>query len=85
MVGIEEFRRVDIGADILDDDVRSVAPATDGDVAVGLCKTLQRGSIGAFDDFDARPHREGKCTGIDSLRSGKVGLQGRRNPGLAGS
>ena len=43
VVGVEELRRVDVGADILDHDIGRVAPAADGDVAVGQGKAFERG------------------------------------------
>ena len=52
MVGVEEARHVEIGADILDDDIGRVAPAADRDVAIGQREAVERGAIGA-----ARPRR----------------------------
>ena len=48
MLGIEEARHVEVGADILDHDVGRVAPAADGDVAVGQGEAFERGGVCAL-------------------------------------
>ncbi len=53
MIGVEEARHVEIGADILDHDIGRVAPAADGDVAIGQGEALERGR----DRRCARPRR----------------------------
>ncbi len=50
--GIEEARHVEIGADILDHDVRRVAPAADCDIAIGLVEPFGSGRKGAAYDFE---------------------------------
>ena len=74
VIGVERARRVDIGADILDHDIRRVAPAADGDVAIGQGETLERGRIGASDNLDAGADREGSADSVDCFGAGEVGL-----------
>ena len=83
VVGVEELRRVDVGADVLDHDIRRVAPAADGDVPVGLRKAFERGAVRALHDFDAGLRREGEAAGIDCFRAGQVRLECCSDPGLA--
>jgi len=40
VIVLQELRRVDISANVLDDDVRRVAITADGDVAVGKFEAL---------------------------------------------
>ena len=64
MIAVEEARDVEIGADVLDDDVRRVAPAADGDVAVRQREALERRGVGAAHDLDAgarRVREAGRC------------------------
>ena len=67
MLGVEEARHVEIGADILDHDVGRVAPAADGDVAIGQGEALERGRVGAADDFDAGPDGVRQAGRVDRL------------------
>ncbi len=60
MIAVEEARDVEIGADVLDDDVRRVAPAADRDVAVGEREALERRRIGAAHDLDAGARRRAR-------------------------
>ena len=83
MVGVEEARHVEIGADILDDDVGRVAPAADGDVAIGQGEAFERGRVGAADDLDAGPRRVAERGGVDRIRRGR-GRRGASARGAAG-
>ena len=60
MIAVEEARDVEIRADVLDDDVRRVAPAADGDVAVGEREALERGRVRAAHDLDAGARRRAR-------------------------
>ena len=40
MLGVEETRDVEVGADVLNDCVGRVAPAADRDIAIGQCESL---------------------------------------------
>ena len=53
VIAVEEAGNVEIRADVLDDDVRRVAPAADSDVAVRKREAFERGRIGASHDLDA--------------------------------
>ena len=53
MIAVEEARDVEIRADVLNDDVRRVAPAADGDVAVRQREAFERRGVGAAHDLDA--------------------------------
>ena len=57
MLAVEEARDVEIGADVLDDDVGRVAPAADRDVAVRQREAFERRGIGTAHDLDAGAHR----------------------------
>ena len=57
MVAVEEARNVEIRADVLNDDVRRVAPAADGDVAVRQREPFERRRVRAAHDFDAGARR----------------------------
>src|SRR5690349_20412014 len=83
MIGIEELGSIYIGSDVLDDDVGGVAPASNGDIAIGLCEALKRSSIGAFHNLDARAGRKGKAARVHALNPCEVGLQRSRNSRLA--
>ena len=74
VVGVEELRRVDVGADVLDHDIGRVAPATDGNVAIGQGKALKRRSVGALHHFDAGASREGKGARVDRLGRARSAL-----------
>ncbi len=78
MVGVEELGRVEIGADVLDHDIGRVAPAADGDVAIGQSEALECGLVGAAHHFDAGPHREGQSGDVDRIGAGKVAPERRR-------
>ena len=83
MIAVEEARDVEIGADVLNDDVRRVAPAADRDVAVGQREAFERRRIGAAHDLDAgaRGMREAaRVEGVDALQ---VGANLRRHPLLS--
>ena len=56
MVAVQEARDVEIGADVLNDDVGRVAPAADRDVAVRQREAFERRGIGAAHDLDAGAH-----------------------------
>ena len=60
MVAVEEARDVEIGADVLNHDVRRVAPAADGDVAVGQREAFERRGVGAAHDLDAGARRRAR-------------------------
>ena len=75
MLGVEEARHVEIGADVLDHDVRRVAPAADRDVAIGQGEAFERGAIGAAHDFDAGARRVGEAGGVDRFGAGEIGAQ----------
>ena len=53
VVAIEETGNIKIRTDILDDDIRRVAPAAHCDVAIGQGESIQRHAICAFDHCEA--------------------------------
>ena len=57
MLAVQEARDVEIGADVLDDDVGRVAPAANRDVAVRQREAFKRRGIGAAHDLHAGAHR----------------------------
>src|SRR6476620_2002398 len=63
MLAVQESRDIQIRADVLNDDVRRIAPAADRDVAVGECEPLERDTVRRLDDFEARAGgvRESSC------------------------
>src|SRR3546814_19899606 len=67
MVAVEEFRNVEIGADILDHHVRRVAPTADRDVAIGQREARERDVIGAFDDREAGARSEERRVGKECV------------------
>ena len=79
VVAVEKSRHVEVGADVLDDDVRRVAPAADGHVAIGQREAFERGRVGAPHDLDAGPRR---ATGrrVDGLDPGEVVADLLREP-----
>src|SRR6185503_9092717 len=56
---------VEICANVLNDDVRRVAPATDGHIAVGEGEPLERCRIRAANNLDARASRMGEPRRVD--------------------
>src|SRR5918995_1475857 len=76
VLGIEEARHVEIGADILDDDVGRVAPAADRDVAIGQLEAFERGRIGAPDDFDAGACGVRQARDVDRIGPHQIGSNG---------
>ena len=83
VIAVEEAGDVEIRADVLDDDVRRVAPAADGDVAVGEREALERRRVGAADDFHAGAHGVREAAGVegrDRARSARSCSATRRCP-----
>ena len=68
MIAVEESREVEIGADVLDHDVRRVAPAANGDVAVRKREAVGSELIGAAHDLDAGARRMRQAGDIKGLR-----------------
>ena len=71
MIGIEEPRDVEIGADILDDDVRRVAPAPDRHVAIWKRETVERRRVRAphYLEGGTRCVREAaRVEGVDAIQ-----------------
>src|SRR5688572_32635618 len=60
MVAVEEPRYIEVGANVLNDDVRRVAPAANGDIAIGKRKTLRCGRVGAPYHLDGGPRGMGE-------------------------
>ncbi len=73
MIGVEELRGVDVGADVLDDDVGRIAIAADGDVAVRERKSLEAGAVGALHDLDAGAGWETERGRVDRLGPLEIG------------
>jgi len=75
MIGVEELRRVDVRADVLDDDIGCVAPCIAGDrrIAIRKGQAFELGSIGIFHDLDAGPYREGQIRRVERFDPRKVG------------
>src|SRR3954452_21100902 len=84
MIGVEELRRVDVGADILDHHVGRVTPAADGNVAIRLRESLEGGAIGASHDLDAGPRGERESAGVERLLPREVRPQQRSEAGPPG-
>ena len=84
MLAVQEARHIEIGADILDDDIGRVAPAADRDVAIGQSETLERGAIGAAHDLDAGARGEGQGGRVHGFGAGEVGANYRLDPVLPG-
>ncbi len=86
MLGVEEPRRIEIGADVLDHHVGRVAPAADGDVAVGQGEAVERDAVRGLHDFDggARGVRL-QAARVDRLGLGQVGAQLRGDGVLTGA
>ena len=53
MIAVEESGNVQVGADVLDDDVRRVAPASDRDVAIRERESLERRRVRAAHHLEA--------------------------------
>jgi hypothetical protein len=85
MLAVEKAWHVEIGADVLDDDVRRVAPATDRYVAVRQGESLERRRIRAANDVDARTHVMRQARGIQGVRSLETALEMHHDLLLAGS
>jgi len=73
MLGVEEAGDIQIRADVLNDDVRRVAPTADGDVAVGEGKPFECRRVGASNNLDAGAHRMREPRRIQGLRAIEVG------------
>ena len=78
MIAVEEARDVEIGADVLDDDVRRVAPAADRDVAVRQREAFERRRIGAAHDLDAGARRVREARRVEGVDALQVGAHLRR-------
>ena len=72
VVAVEESRDVEIRADVLDDDVGGVAPAADGDVAIGEREALECGGVRAAHDVDAGAGGVREPLRVERLRSIQV-------------
>ncbi len=57
VIAVQEARDVEIRADVLDHDVRRVAPAADRDVAVGKREAFERRGVRTAHDLDAGARR----------------------------
>ena len=82
MFAVEGARDVEIGADVLDDDVRRVAPAADGHVAVRQRETVERRGVRAANDLDAGARRVREPGRVDGVDAGQVGTHVRRRAAL---
>src|SRR2546423_1821999 len=82
MVGVEELRRVDVGTDILDHDIRRVAVAAHRDVAKGESESLHGGAVSAAYDVDAGANGEGEAGIVDRLGALEVCGDGRGDAAL---
>ncbi len=82
MIAVEEARHVKIGADILDHDIRCVAPPADRDVAIGHGKAFECGAIGRSHDIDTGPRGEGQAGRVDRFGARQIGTKRRREPRL---
>ena len=83
MIAIEEARHVEIGADILDDDIRRVAPASDGHVAVRERESLERRRIRAANHLDARARAMGEPRRVHGVGPLEIARELRRDPLLS--
>ena len=71
MLGVEKPRDIEIRADVLNDHIGRVAPASDGHIAVGEREPLERRRIGAPNDLDAGAGgvgEPGRVEGVDPLQ-----------------
>ena len=75
MIGVEEARDVEIGADILNDDVRCIPPSPDRDITIRQRETFKCRSIRAAHDLEARPSRMRKGAGVKGIDAIEVGAQ----------
>ena len=80
MIAIEEARDVEIGADVLNDDIRRVAPAANRDVAVGKRETFERRRIGASHNLEAGAHRMREAARVEGVDALQVGAKLLRDP-----
>jgi len=83
VVGIQKARHIEIRADILDHDIRRVAPRTHRDVAIGQRKPVERRAIGAFDDGQAGARHRIGCAAGNRLNSRHLLAQQGCHGGLA--
>ena len=73
MVAIQEARDVEIRTHVLNDDIRRVAPAANGDVAIRKREPFERRRIGTSYHLDAGAQcmREaGRVEGVDAVQVG---------------
>ncbi len=84
MIGVEKARHVEIGADVLNDHIGCVAPASDRDVAIGQRKSFERSAIGRAHDLDAGAGGMIKRGRIDRFGASEIGAKDGREPLLAG-
>ena len=80
MIAVQEARDVEIGADVLNDDIRRVAPAANRDVAVGERETFERRRIGTSHDLEAGAHRMREAARVEGVDALQVGAKLLRHP-----
>ena len=83
MLGVEKPRDIEIRADVLNDHIRRVAPASDSHVAIGERESLERRGIRASDDLDAGAGRVGSPDVLAALTLRQVRTKQVRNPLLS--
>ena len=84
VVGVEKLRRIDVCADILDHDIGRVAPAADGDVAIGQRKTLECGRVSALTTSTLVRTGKESVRRVDCFGTREIGLERGGDALLAG-
>jgi hypothetical protein len=80
VIAVQKPRGVEVGPHVLDHDVRRVAPAAHGDVAIGQREPLERGRVGAPDDLEARADRMREIVGRDGVHPLEIRADLPRQP-----
>jgi hypothetical protein len=79
MIAVEKTRDIEIRADVLNDDVRRVAPAAGGDVTVWKRKAFERSGVHTPHNLDARAHVVRKPAGFERVQPVEIGAERCRN------
>ena len=75
MLGVEKPRDIEIRADVLNDHIGRVAPASDGHIAVGEREPFERRCIGASNDLDAGARGVGEPGRVEGVDPRQVGAK----------
>ena len=69
MIAVEESRNVEVCADVLNHDIRRVAPAAYRDVAIGLRESFDRIPVRAANHFKTRSRRMREARRVERVHS----------------